>query len=38
MYKSTSNDLYFSMRLNENKCYEIKFGNGTNGQKLIEGD
>jgi hypothetical protein len=38
IFKATDEDLYFSIRLNENKCYEIKFGNGTNGQKLVEGD
>lgn len=38
IFKATDSDRYFSIRLNENKCYEIKFGNGTNGQKLEEGD
>lgn len=38
IFKATDDDRYFSIRLNENKCYEIKFGNGTNGQKLEEGD
>lgn len=28
----------YEYRLNENKRYEIKFGNGINGQKLIVGD
>jgi len=32
--KNTDNDRYFSIRLNENKQYEIKFGNDNNGQKL----
>ena len=32
--KNTDDDRYFSIRLNENKQYEIKFGNDNNGQKL----
>lgn len=36
--KSTDDDRYFSIRLNENKQYEIKFGNDNNGQKLRAGD
>lgn len=32
--KNTDEDRYFSIRLNENKEYEIKFGNDNNGQKL----
>lgn len=28
----------FSLRLNENKTYEIKFGNGTTGKRLDKGD
>lgn len=38
IFKATENDRYYSIRLNENKCYEIKFGNDNNGQKLEEGD
>lgn len=29
--KNTDEDRYFSIRLNEDKQYEIKFGNDTNG-------
>lgn len=28
----------YEIRLNENKIYEIKFGNGINGKKLTQGD
>lgn len=38
IFKATEDDRYYSIRLNENKCYEIKFGNDNNGQKLEEGD
>lgn len=31
-------DKYFNLRLNENKTYEIKFGNGYIGKKLNRGD
>jgi hypothetical protein len=34
IFKATDDDRYYSIRLNENKCYEIKFGNDSNGQKL----
>ena len=36
--KNTDEDRYFSIRLNENKQYEIKFGNDNNGQKLQAND
>ena len=36
--KNTDDDRYFSIRLNENKQYEIKFGNDNNGQKLQAND
>ena len=36
--KNSDEDRYFSIRLNENKQYEIKFGNDNNGQKLDAGD
>lgn len=38
IFKATDNDRYYSIRLNENKCYEIKFGNDNSGQKLETGD
>lgn len=38
IYSNTANDRYFSVRLNENKVYEIKFGNNDNGQTLLAGD
>lgn len=31
IYKNTENDRYFSIRLNHEKTYEIKFGNDNNG-------
>jgi len=34
---NTSSSVY-SVRLNENKCYEIKFGDGITGKKLLPGD
>lgn len=36
--KNSDEDRYYSIRLNENKEYEIKFGNDNNGQKLDSGD
>lgn len=33
-----SNDNYFALRLNENKEYEIEFGDGVHGSILKEGD
>ena len=38
VYKNTDDDRYFSIRLNQDKVYEIKFGNDNNGQKLEAGD
>lgn len=38
IFKNGKNDRYFSIRLNEDKQYEIKFGNDNNGQKLDTGD
>lgn len=38
IYKNTDDDRYFSIRLNHEKTYEIKFGNDNNGQKLEAGD
>jgi len=38
IFKNGKNDRYFSIRLNEDKQYEIKFGNDNNGQKLDAGD
>ena len=38
IYKNTDDDRYFSIRLNPDKVYEIKFGNDFNGQKLQAGD
>ena len=38
IFKNTDDDRYFSIRLNENKEYEIKFGNDNNGQKLQKDD
>jgi hypothetical protein len=34
VYKNTDEDRYYTIRLNENKTYEIKFGNDYNGQRL----
>jgi len=31
IFKNGKNDRYFSIRLNEDKQYEIKFGNDNNG-------
>lgn len=38
LYLSNSNDLHYQIRLNENKQYEIKFGDNFNGIKLEQGD
>lgn len=38
IFRNSNDDRYFSIRLNENKEYEIKFGNDNNGQKLDPGD
>jgi len=38
LYLETSNAKKFEIRLNENKRYEIKFGNDINGYKLKAGD
>ena len=32
------NDKIYQIRMNENHQFEIKFGNGTSGKKLLEGD
>ena len=31
LIRNTDSDRYYSIRLNENKTYEIKFGNDNNG-------
>jgi len=38
LYLNTSVDRVYEIRLNENGYYEIKFGNGVFGKKLVEGD
>lgn len=38
IFRNGDEDRYYSIRLNENKQYEIKFGNDNNGQKLDTGD
>ena len=38
LFLHSSNDKVFSIRFNENKHYEIKFGDGINGKKLNNGD
>lgn len=38
LYLSNSNDRVFECRLNQNKNYEIKFGNNINGKKLTAGN
>lgn len=38
LYLSNSNDRVFECRLNQNKNYEIKFGNDINGKKLTAGN
>lgn len=38
LYLATANEAKFEIRLNENKNYEIKFGNNINGKKLNVGD
>lgn len=38
LFLSDSNDRSFECRYNQNKNYEIKFGNNINGKKLTSGD
>lgn len=38
LFLAKDDDRYYSIRLNENGHYEIKFGNGVFGRKLSEGD
>ena len=38
LFLSNPNDRHFEARYNENKNYELKFGNSVNGKKLILGD
>ena len=38
LYLSTANDRVFEKRLNENGYFEIKFGDGSFGKRLEEGD
>ena len=38
LYLSNSNDRVFECRLNQNKNYEIKFGNNINGKRLTAGN
>lgn len=38
LFLAENSDRYYSVRLNENGHYEIKFGNGVFGRKLKEGD
>lgn len=38
LFEYNSRDSAFEIRLNENKRYEIKFGDNINGKKLNEGD
>ena len=38
LYLENPDDKKYEVRLNENKRYELKFGNGTNGTKLAAGD
>jgi hypothetical protein len=38
LFLEDSNALVYEKRLNENGNFEFKFGNGTNGKKLEEGD
>jgi len=38
LYLNSSVDRVYEIRLNENGYYEIKFGNGVFGKKLVEGD
>lgn len=38
LYLNKANDTVFEIRYNENKIYEIKFGNNINGKQLKEGD
>lgn len=38
LYGSFPEDLKYEVRFNENKTYEIKFGDGINGKKLTQAD
>ena len=38
IFLANANDRVFEIRYNENKNYELKFGNSVNGKKLNEGD
>jgi len=38
LFLNGSNARVFEKRLNENERYEIKFGNGVTGRKLVQGD
>lgn len=38
LYLATSNEKKYEVRLNENKHYQIQFGNNINGKKLDSGD
>ena len=38
LYLNTYNDLCYEVRFNENKLYEIKFGDDVNGKKLSSSD
>lgn len=38
LYLNKANDPSYEIRYNENRIYEIKFGNGINGKKLNAGD
>jgi hypothetical protein len=38
LFLTPDSDRYYSVRLNENGHYEIKFGNDVFGKKLVEGD
>ncbi len=38
LYNSTNTDTHFEVRVNENKQYEIKFGDAIHGQRLSTGD
>lgn len=38
LFNHSSRDMVYEIRLNENKRYEIKFGNNINGKKINEGD
>jgi len=38
IYLANANERVFELRYNENKTYEIKFGNSVNGKRLNQGD